>query len=90
LGIALDALQHLQPVRLGQLDVEEHHPGVRRGSRPVSPPTVKEVRRLPTIVDDEYLGTRPVLVQSGEGELDVVGVVFDQLDHTRIIQSPSP
>jgi hypothetical protein len=86
----IDALQNLQTVYPGQLDIEKHYPGVPRGPLLIGPPTVQEIQHPAAVDDDGHLGNRPVLTQSGEGELDVVGVVFDHQDHAGIIHLPSP
>src|ERR1017187_5236680 len=79
--VRLDAPEHLEPVHLRELEVEEDDSGERRpGAGGISPFSEEKLEGLGSVADDMNVVRDVGLLQRAQGQLGVVGVVLDEQD----------
>jgi hypothetical protein len=81
--VALDALEHLQPVQARQLQIEQHHRRVPLRTLGVGALPVEVIERLLAVPDDGHLVREVRLVEGGERER---GVVLAVLHHQHALR----
>jgi hypothetical protein len=79
--LALDPLQHLEPIHFGQLEIQQNDS--RRYRRPLTAVLGKAIQKLErsrAIANHADVVSQALFAQGRQGQFDIVWIVFNQQD----------